>query len=112
MTLNTKNTSVIPFKQRNKSSSFENTTDTRVTVLENETKHINTTLLRIEDKLTTMESKFETKLTFLDTKIEALESKIEARINLFDTKIDNNFKWVLGLIVVTILVPIVLKFVH
>jgi hypothetical protein len=82
--------------------------DTRIALLEQSIGHINETMLRMEKRF----DRSDQKLGDLEKKLETKIHRIEDKINSVDEKIGNHFKWIMGTVVLSILVPIGLKIFH
>jgi uncharacterized protein YaaR (DUF327 family) len=65
----------------------------------------------VDDKIDKLEVKLESKIDALDVKLSGRIDKLDGRIDKLESKLDSNFKWVMGVLVITILVPIALQFV-
>jgi len=47
----------------------------------------------------------------LDSKIDAVAEKLDSKIDKLNSKIDANFKWLAGIMIAGILIPIALNFI-
>lgn len=47
----------------------------------------------------------------LDTKIDSVAEKLDSKIDKLNSKIDANFKWLAGIMIAGILIPIALNFI-
>lgn len=47
----------------------------------------------------------------LDTKIDSVAEKLDTKIDKLNSKIDANFKWLAGIMIAGILIPIALNFI-
>lgn len=71
--------------------------DTRLALLEKSINTINDTMVR-----------FEKKFDKIDEKFDKLDSKIDMKINSIDSKLDNKFNMLFGLILTSMILPIIL----
>lgn len=67
--------------------------DPRVDVLQNDVKHIFESIERIDGRFEKVDQRFD---------------KIDDKFEKLDTKMDSHFKWLLGILVIGIMVPILL----
>ena len=72
----------------------------------------------VDDKIDKLEVKLDEKIDRLDVKLsgrmdnlDGRIDKLDGRIDKLESKMDSNFKWVMGVLVITILVPIALQFI-
>jgi len=65
----------------------------------------------VDDKIDKLEVKLDAKIDALDVKLSGRIEKLDGRIDKLESKMDNNFKWVMGVLIITILVPIALQFI-
>ena len=56
-------------------------------------------------------NKLDSRIEKLDTKIDSVAEKLDSKIDRLNTKIDSNFKWLAGIMIAGILIPIALNFI-
>ncbi len=62
------------------------------------------------DDMENLRKEFKVDFNKLDTKIDSVAEKLDTKIDKLNTKIDTNFKWIAGLIIAGILIPIATHF--
>ena len=62
------------------------------------------------DDMENLRKEFKSDINKLDTKIDSVAEKLDTKIDKLNTKIDTNFKWIAGLIIAGILIPIATHF--
>ena len=74
--------------------------------------------VKLDEKIDRLEVKLDEKIDRLDVKLsgrmdnlDGRIDKLDGRIDKLESKMDSNFKWVMGVLVITILVPIALQFI-
>jgi hypothetical protein len=72
--------------------------DLRVTILEQITKDISNTLVRIEGKLDRTEERLEGKLDWAEGRLEGRLDRIEGRLDQWSDQHWRNFRWLLGIV--------------
>ena len=65
---------------------------------------------KLDSKIDTVRSEFKADFNKLDTKIDSVAEKLDTKIDKLNNKIDTNFKWIAGLIIAGILIPIATHF--
>ena len=55
--------------------------------------------------------KLDSRIEKLDTKIDNVAEKLDTKIDKLNSKIDANFKWLAGIMIAGILIPIALNFI-
>lgn len=87
---------------------FEN----RLVRLEVINENIGSTLIRIEKRIDKLEEDLDRKIDRLDEKVEmnvnSLHEKIDRTFNILNNKMERQFYWIMG----SILVPILLRYLH
>ena len=58
-----------------------------------------------------LDSKIDSVAEKLDTKIDSVAEKLDTKIDKLNSKIDSNFKWLAGIMIAGILIPIALNFI-
>jgi len=71
---------------------------------------MNQRIERLDSKIDTVRSEFQADFNKLETKIDSVAEKLDTKIDRLNTKIDSNFKWLAGIMIAGILVPIALHF--
>ena len=70
--------------------------------------------VKLDEKIDRLDVKLSGRMDNLDGRIDKLDGridKLDGRIDKLESKMDSNFKWVMGVLVITILVPIALQFI-
>ena len=63
------------------------------------------------DDMENLRKEFKADFNKLDTKIDSVAEKLDNKIDKLNTKIDSNFKWLAGIMIAGILIPIALNFI-
>ena len=58
-----------------------------------------------------LDTKIDSVTEKLDTKIDSVAEKLDTKIDKLNSKIDANFKWLAGIMIAGILIPIALNFI-
>ena len=58
-----------------------------------------------------LDTKIDSVAEKLDTKIDSVAEKLDTKIDKLNSKIDANFKWLAGIMIAGILIPIALNFI-
>ena len=84
--------------------------DVRLARLEGSYAQVSERLGAIEQRLAGLESRLEQRFASLEAKLEGKFARSDARMDRLEGKIDRQFTWVVGLIVISLLIPIALRF--
>jgi DNA-binding ferritin-like protein len=83
--------------------------------MENLRKEFKADFNKLDTKIDSVTEKLDTKIDSvaekLDTKIDSVAEKLDTKIDKLNTKIDSNFKWLAGIMIAGILIPIALNFI-
>ena len=79
--------------------------------MENLRKEFKADFNKLDSKIDTVRSEFKSDINKLDTKIDSVAEKLDTKIDKLNTKIDSNFKWLAGIMIAGILIPIALNFI-
>ena len=63
------------------------------------------------DDMENLRKEFKSDINKLDTKIYNVAEKLDTNIDKLNSKIDSNFKWLAGIMIAGILIPIALNFI-
>jgi Skp family chaperone for outer membrane proteins len=63
------------------------------------------------DDMENLRKEFKSDINKLDTKIDNVAEKLDTKIDKLNSKIDSNFKWLAGIMIAGILIPIALNFI-
>ena len=63
------------------------------------------------DDMENFRKEFKSDINKLDTKIDNVAEKLDTKIDKLNSKIDSNFKWLAGIMIAGILIPIALNFI-
>ena len=72
---------------------------------------IDSVVEKLDTKIDTVRSEFKADFNKLDTKIDSVAEKLDTKFDKLNTKIDSNFKWLAGIMIAGILIPIALNFI-
>ncbi len=67
---------------------------------------------RLAARIDAMDQRLSSRMDALDQKVDRLREELSARINALDQKVDRHFLWLIGALIISILVPIALRFVE
>jgi predicted PurR-regulated permease PerM len=93
--------------------------DEKFQIIERDFNEIKMSIDHLDNKLVAsinhLDNKLESSIRNLDNKLESsirnLDSKLEISIKNLDVKFDNQFKWIMGMFVSSIVIPVILHFV-
>ncbi|KRT77440.1 MAG: hypothetical protein XU14_C0012G0009 [Armatimonadetes bacterium CSP1-3] len=84
--------------------------DVRLARLEGSYAQVSERLGAIEQRLVGLETRLDQRFTSLEAKIEERFARSDARMDRLDVRMERQFFWLIGLIVISLLVPITLRF--
>ncbi len=85
--------------------------EVRLARLEGSYAQVSERLGAIEQRLSGLDARMEQRFASLEAKIEERFARSDARMDHLENKVDRQFSWVVGPIVLSLLIPIALRFV-
>jgi hypothetical protein len=82
--------------------------DEKFQIIERDFHEIKVSIDHLDDKLAASINHLDNKL---ESSIRNLDCKLESSIRNLDVKFDNQFKWIMGMFVSSIVIPVILHFV-